>query len=102
MRRRPRSLQVAIPGARVQVANTVADLVNVSRAGAHAEGERCCRDAGRGKGGRDLHRVHVSFERRCPRCRSDRVTKERRYHYACMACNYRFVGFKLGPFRLAV
>ncbi|OFW12179.1 MAG: hypothetical protein A3H96_01525 [Acidobacteria bacterium RIFCSPLOWO2_02_FULL_67_36] len=56
--------------------------------------------------GRALNRIlpvgALSLVRRCPRCRSTKVAKERRRHYHCESCNTSFVGIKLGPVRLAL
>lgn len=49
----------------------------------------------------DPRRLHVSFARRCPLCRSRAVQKEAKRHYACDDCGHRFAGFRIGVVRFA-
>ena len=43
----------------------------------------------------------LSIARRCPRCRTTHVLKERPRRYYCAVCNTRFTGLKVGPIRFA-
>lgn len=43
----------------------------------------------------------LSIARRCPRCRTTHVLKERPRRYYCAVCNTRFTGLKFGPIRFA-
>lgn len=49
----------------------------------------------------DARRLHISFARRCPQCRSRAVQKEAKRHYSCDDCGHRFAGFRIGVVRFA-
>jgi len=45
---------------------------------------------------------HVSLARICPRCGSRYVYRQQRPRYACDGCQRTFMGFRIGPFRIAL
>jgi len=52
--------------------------------------------------GMPLGLCHVSFARVCPRCGSRYISRQQRPRYACDACQRTFMGFRIGPFRIAL
>ena len=52
--------------------------------------------------GGDLRVCHLSFARICPRCGSRSVSRPRPRRYMCDKCQRDFLGFRLGPFRVAL
>ena len=49
-----------------------------------------------------LRMVRFSLSRQCPRCVARSIYRERPHHYLCDACRCRFVGFQIGPIRVAI
>ena len=52
--------------------------------------------------GGDLGVCRLSFARVCPRCGSRSVSRQQRRRYMCDACRRKFMGFRLGPLRVAL
>jgi ribosomal protein S27AE len=55
----------------------------------------------RGRAGLQLGSMHVSVERYCPHCYSRAVVRDHSRRYMCEACDYTFLGFRIGPLRIA-
>jgi PilZ domain len=52
--------------------------------------------------GGDFGVCHLSLARVCPRCGSRSISRHRRRRYMCDACQRDFMGFRLGPLRVAL
>ena len=61
--------------------------------------ERVCKTGQRADA--EARRLHVTLERRCPRCQSHDVVKEGKRYYSCSQCGRTFTGFRAGFLRFA-